>query len=211
MWLWVRRQQSQSDPHIGEDVGCLCVSSYLEYRGGWVGCLRGQNTTRGGQGILAIVQRQRGRNYYGFRPSLRWNKCSERQTVALWACVAVRVLMSNVGMYISSPPNRVGLLWILNRFFTNLTYYNWDELLKPPCSHLNQLLSSSYRTTYIYLLYLPCVFLLWWPYSTVARRTCISCCETEGTSREEDRQTVNTGGGETRAAAACWEFLESML
>lgn len=28
--------------------------------------------------------------------------------------------------------------------------------------------------------YLPCVFLLWWPYSTVARRICISCCETEG-------------------------------
>lgn len=28
--------------------------------------------------------------------------------------------------------------------------------------------------------YLPCVFLLCWPYSTVARRICISCCETEG-------------------------------
>lgn len=32
--------------------------------------------------------------------------------------------------------------------------------------------------------YLPCVFLLGWPYSTVARRICISCCETEGRAQK---------------------------
>lgn len=180
---------------------CFFVSRvrvvFLQSRGGRVVRQRSKRADYhpGGRGILAIVQQQWGRNYDGFRPSLSWSKCSEHQTVELRACVAVRVLMSNVGMYISSPSNRVGLIW--NRFFPNLTYDNWDELLKPPCSHLNQPLSSSYRSTYIYLLYLPCVFLLWWPYSTVAWRTCISCCETEGTSREEDRQTVNTGGGGT--------------
>lgn len=53
--------------------------------------------------------------------------------------------------------------------------------------------------------YLPCVFLLWWPYSTVARRICISCCETEGRA-EKMMDRLLTQLEEEWDQHSCWNF-----
>lgn len=43
--------------------------------------------------------------------------------------------------------------------------------------------------------YLPGVFLLWWPYPTVARGICISCRETVRRAEGDDGEIVNTVSG----------------
>lgn len=59
------------------------------------------------------------------------------------------------------------------------------------------------------MLYLPCVFLLWGPYSTVARRTCISCCETEEKAEQMMDRLLTVKWG--MRPASYWNFLNPCL